>query len=137
VTEAADRVVLADLIETFFAAFTSGPGCADRLDGLAALFLPQAVIVKTGGGELTAYSVDSFIAPRRELLLCGALTAFREWPTTGTTDICGDIAQHFCGYAKQGVQNGIPFTGRGHKMLQFVRTGTGWRLSAVAWEDER
>jgi hypothetical protein len=134
--EATDRAAIAGLIETFFAAFPSGPGCADRLDALAGLFLPQAVIVKTGGGEPTVYTVESFIAPRRDLLLGGGLTGFREWPTTGATQISGDIAQHFCDYAKEGVQAGIPFTGRGAKTLQLVRTAAGWRISAVAWSDE-
>jgi len=27
--------------------------------------------------------------------------------------------------------------GRGMKTLQFVRTVTGWRISAAAWDDER
>jgi hypothetical protein len=135
--ETADRAAIADLTRAFFAAFTSGPGCAERLDALPSLFLPQAVIVKTGGGEPTVYDVDGFIAPRRELLLGGALTDFREWETTGRTDLFGDIAQHFCGYAKQGVQDGVPFTGAGQKTLQFVRTGAGWRISAAAWDDER
>ncbi len=124
---------MADLIRAFFAAFTSGPGCAERLAALPALFIPQAVIFKSH----TVYDVDGFIAPRRDLLLGGALTDFHEWATDGRTDLFGDIAHHFGGYAKQGVQNGVPFTGAGRKSLQFVRTGTGWRISAVAWDDER
>jgi hypothetical protein len=130
--EAADRAAIADLIRTFFAAFASGPGCAERLDTLPVLFLPQAVIYRSP----TVYDVDGFIAPRRALLLGGALTDFREWATAGRTDLFGDIAQHFCGYAKEGVQNGVPFTGAGRKSLQFVRTALGWRISAVAWHDE-
>ena len=40
---------------------------------------------------------------------------------------------------RQGVgeQDGTPFSGRGMKSLQFVRTGEGWRISAAAWDDER
>ena len=49
----------------------------------------------------------------------------------------GDIAQHFGGYAKSGIQDGTPFTGRGMKTMQFVRTSAGWRITAVAWDDER
>jgi hypothetical protein len=135
--EAADRAAIAELVRTFFAAFTSGPGCAARLDALRQIFLPTAVIVRTCGGEPAVYGVDSFLKPRRELLSSGALAKFREWELSGRTDVFGDIAQHFCGYAKAGVRDGTPFTGRGMKTLQFVRTSAGWRISAAAWDDER
>jgi hypothetical protein len=134
---ATDREEIAGIVRTFFAAFTSGPGSTARLDRLRAVFLPSAVIVRTCGGEPTVYGVDSFIAPRQALLAGGALTDFSEWELDGRTEVFGDIAQHFCGYAKAGVQDGTPFTGRGRKTLQFVRTGAGWRISAAAWDDER
>jgi hypothetical protein len=133
----ADRAVLAGLVRTFFAAFTSGPGSAGRLDALREAFLPAAVIVRTCGGEPAVYSVDTFITPRQALLTGGALTDFSEWEVDGRTDVFGDIAQHFCTYAKAGVQDGVPFTGRGKKSIIFVRTPQGWRISAAAWDDER
>jgi hypothetical protein len=128
-----DRAAIAGIVRTFFAAFTSGA----RVTALRDVFLPEAVIVRTGGGVPTVYGVDDFIAPRQELLSNGSLTDFREWELSGHTEIFGDIAHHFCSYAKAGVQHGIPFTGRGMKTLQFVRTPAGWRISAAAWDDER
>jgi hypothetical protein len=132
-----DREAIAELVRTFFAAFTSGPESRARLDALRAAFLPAAVIVRTCGGEPAIYDVDGFIKPRQELLSGGRLVDFREWPVSGRTEIFGDIAQHFGGYAKAGVQDGMPFTGRGMKTLQFIRTLAGWRISAAAWDDER
>jgi len=134
---AADRAAIAGIVRTFFAAFTSGPDAAVRLDALKQAFLPEAVIVRTCGGEPTVYGVDSFIAPRQALLSGGALVDFREWELSGHTEVFGDIAQHFCSYAKSGVQDGTPFTARGMKTLQLVRTTAGWRISAAAWDDER
>jgi hypothetical protein len=134
---AADRAAIAGLVSTFFGAFTSAPDTAARMAALRALFLPQAVIVRTGGGEPAVYDVDGFIAPREALLTGGTLTDFREWQLHGRTEVFGDIAQHLAGYAKAGVQDGQPFTGRGMKTLQFVRTSAGWRISAAAWDDER
>jgi len=49
----------------------------------------------------------------------------------------GDIAHWFGSYAKEGVQDGTPFTGRGMKTIQFVRMSAEWRISAAAWDDER
>jgi hypothetical protein len=135
--ESADREAIADIVRTFFAAFASGVDSVARLDALRAVFLPGAVIVRTCGGEPAVYGVDSFIEPRQALLSGGTLTGFREWELRGRTDVFGDIAQYFGGYAKAGVQDGTPFAARGMKTLQFVRTGAGWRISAVAWDDER
>lgn len=132
-----DRSVIEEIVRAFFAAFASGADCVARLDRLRQLFLPEAVIVRAGGGMPTVYGVDDFIAPRMKLLSSGDLTDFREWELSGRTDVFGDIAQHFCSYAKTGVQHGASFTGRGMKTLQFVRTSAGWRISAAAWDDER
>ena len=49
----------------------------------------------------------------------------------------GDLAHHWCTYAKEWVEDGEPVTGAGAKSIQLVRTETGWRISAVAWDDER
>lgn len=132
-----DRAAIAGIVRTFFAAFTSGPDCTARLDALRAVFLPGAVIVRTCGGEPVVYGVDSFIAPRQALLSGGSLVDFSEWELSGHTEVFGDIAQHFCSYAKAGVQDGTPFAARGMKTLQLVRTSLGWRISAAAWDDER
>lgn len=132
----ADRGAIAGIVGAFFAAFRSGPDCTDRLDALRALFLPEAVIVRAGPGEPAVYDIDGFVAPRQALLTGGTLLEFREWEESGHTEIFGGVAHHFCRYAKSGVLDGAPFTGRGKKTLQFVRTGAGWRISAVAWDDE-
>lgn len=134
---AADRAEIAAIVATFFAAFRSGPGSSQRLQGLRELFLPEAVIVRTCGLEPAIYDLDGFIEPREALLTGGSLAEFREWQLSGTTEVFGDIAQHFCSYAKAGVQDGTAFTGRGKKTIQLIRTGQGWRISAAAWDDER
>lgn len=122
------------VVATFFAAFTTGPGCAARLDGLRELFLPQAVVVRTGP-EPAVDDVDGFLAPRRALLLGGALREFREWETAGRTEQVGALAQRSSAYAKEWVQDGVRHRGTGHKLLQLVRVSGRWRLSALAWED--
>ncbi|MEU8263298.1 nuclear transport factor 2 family protein [Micromonospora sp. NPDC048999] len=134
---AADRAAIAGIVRTFFGAFTSGANSSARLDALRQVFLPEAVIIGTCGGEPAVYGVESFIAPRKALLSNGTLVGFHEWELSGHTEVFGDIAQHFCSYAKEGVRDGKPFTARGMKTLQLVRTSAGWRISAVAWDDER
>lgn len=132
-----DREAIAEVVRAFFDAFTSGTDSAARLDRLRRLFLPGAVVVRTCGAEPLLHDVDAFIAPRQALLSGGTLLDFREWELEGDTIVFGDLASHVCSYAKSGVQDGTPFTGRGMKVLQLVRTSAGWRISAAAWDDER
>ena len=133
----ADEEAIAAVIATFFDAFTSGPDLEARLDALPGLFVDGAVVVRTCGDEPIVYDVPGFVAPRRALLTSGELEGFREWEVDGRTELLGDVAHHVCTYAKQWTQDGRQRTGRGAKSLQLVRTGAGWRLSAVAWDDER
>lgn len=132
-----DRESIAEVVRAFFAAFTSGPGSAERLDRLRRLFLPGAVVVRTCGAEPLLYDVEAFIAPRQALLSGGTLLDFREWELDGDTMVFGDLASHVCSYEKSGVQDGAPFRGRGMKVLHLVRTSAGWLISAAAWDDER
>jgi hypothetical protein len=134
---AADRATIESMVRTFFAAFTSGPDCSVGLDALRAMLLPEAVIVRTCGGEPVVYGVEEFIAPRQKLLEGGTLVDFSEWTVSGHIETFGDIAHWFGSYAKAGVQDGTPFTGGGMKTIQFVRMSAGWRISAAAWDDER
>lgn len=133
----ADREAIAAVVTDLFAAFTSGPSGTQRLTALRDSFIPQAVIVQALGVDAAVYDVDGFIAPRQALLAGDAMTEFREWEVAGTTEVLGDIAQHSCSYAKSWSQGGEPRTGRGRKTLQLVRTSDGWKISALAWDDER
>jgi hypothetical protein len=131
-----DHDQIDEVVRTFFAAFTSGPDIEARLDGLRELLLPEALIVRTCGMR-TSYDVDGFIEPRRQLLTSGRVTDFQEWEVDGTTTVYGDVAQRWSSYAKEWVEAGEPVTGAGAKTIQLVRTEAGWRISALAWDDER
>lgn len=129
-------MAIESLVTEFFAAFTTAPDLDVRLDRLRAMFLPGARIVSMAGPSLAAYDVDEFIEPRRALLSGDCFTEFSEWPTSGRVDVFGDVAHWFGHYAKQGVQDDVPFTGRGGKSIQFVRTDGTWLISGAAWDDE-
>ncbi|MDX3534604.1 DUF4440 domain-containing protein [Streptomyces sp. MB09-01] len=119
----------------FFGAFDNRGGKAADVGRLRRLMLPGAVVVKTGP-DLTSYTVDEFIEPRRLLLSGGRLAEFSEWETSERTEIAGDIASRFGEYRKSGILDGEPFEGGGTKTIQFVRTPEGWRIAAFAWFDQ-
>ena len=133
----ADLAAVMDLVRLFVGAFRSGPRVAERMEELRAAMLPQAVVVRTCGGTPQVMTVDTLITPRQQILSDGTLQDFSEQAGLGHVDVYGDIAAWFGEYSKQGVHAGMPANGRGMKSIQCVRTGEGWRISAVAWDDER
>jgi hypothetical protein len=136
-SDATERVEIEGIVRASFAAFTSGPGSSTRLDDLRSLFLPGAVIYRTCGTEPVLYSVEEFMAPR-EACSRVARSSTSGSGTSPAARTCSATSPTGSGtYAKAWEQDGTPFSGRGMKSLQFVRTGEGWRISAAAWDDER
>ena len=132
----ADKRAIDDLVCAFFGAFTNKHGPAD-VGRLYDCFIPAAVIVKTVQDVPEIYSLQSFIAPRAELLCGSRLVGFEEAEVRERTHMAGNVAQRICTYRKSGVLDGKPFEGHGVKVLQFVRMPEGWRIAALAWDDER
>ena len=53
------------------------------------------------------------------------------------TQVFGRVAQRFSTYAKSGTLKGVAFEARGMISTQFVATPEGWKMSVMAWDDER
>jgi len=130
-----DELLINKLIETFFSVFTNKDGKEPKWQQLPELCLPQVSIIKKTGLQQEVYDLDAFTAPRAKLLSDGTLTGFEEKETKARTAIAGHIAQRFSSYKKSGVLNGTAFSQAGTKLFQCVKTIEGWRISAVAWED--
>jgi RimJ/RimL family protein N-acetyltransferase len=139
VVDAADVTSDEDLIDALSAAFFDAFGNVDGrkvdLGTLTSSFLPGAVVV-SHGEPVKVESLAEFLSPRQELLTSGELIDFKEWETSGTTLVFGNVAQRLVHYAKSGVRHGAPFSGSGTKTMQLVRTAEGWRISAIAWSDD-
>ena len=131
-----DEAAIDGLVAQFFGAFSNDGGCEPRLDALRALFVDGAVIAKRNGGELELMTVDSFIAPRQELLSSGELIEFSEWETESRTVVMHGIACRQSTYEKKGLMRGEAYGGAGRKILSLVRTADGWKIVSAIWEDE-
>ncbi len=132
-----DRVAIGRLIARFFAAVSFDQSGRPDYEALHDLFVEEGLLFKCVGEAPEVTSVDEFIRPRRALVEAGTLTAFREAELDETTEVFGRVAHRFSSYTKDGVTDGAPFAGRGAISTQFVRTPNGWRISAMAWDDER
>ena len=125
------------LSREFFRAVSFEPGGKPPFDALHDLFVPMALLVRNTGATPEIASPAEFIAPRRAAVESGELTQFLELELWETTRIFGNVAHRFAAYAKSGVSKGEPFQARGMISTQFIRTPAGWRISAMAWDDER
>jgi hypothetical protein len=131
-----DEAAITSVLGQFFSAFVSGPDARSQVTVLRTILLPEAIVVNAAGAEPVVLTVDSFIEPRIELLTRGGLVDFREWMTAARIDVFGDVAHAWCAYEKSWLLGGVPHDGRGSKTIQLVRTTAGWKISAVAWDDE-
>jgi hypothetical protein len=134
---AAAQAEIDALVRRFYALFSPGSDGRVDLAALPTLCLAEARIVKTCGPGFEVYDLASFAAPRERLLNEGTLTGFEEHEVEAQTTVVGQVAQRLSLYRKAGRLRGEPFEGRGIKCFQFVQSPAGWRISALAWDDER
>jgi hypothetical protein len=128
---------LARLVAAFFTAVSFEDGGQPGYDAIRDLFIDAGLLIRNTGDAPEVTTVDEFIAPRAELVASGALTSFYEGELDAVNQTFGTVAHRWCSYEKRGVQNGTAFGGRGTISTQFVLTPEGWRMSSMAWDDER
>jgi hypothetical protein len=135
--DAADLAELDRLMVDFFDTVSFDAGAAPRYDRLYALFIDRGVLVRCAPGQMQELTVAEFVQSRWEVFHTGKLSRFEERELTHDTVQFGHVAQRWSRYAKAGTLEGAHFHGRGMISTQFVRRAEGWRISAMAWDDER
>lgn len=133
----ADKEAIDALVTDFFSAFNSTDGGPADVRRIYALAVPLAVFTKAVGSTPESCTLGGFVEPRHALLNNGTLTDFSETELSERTEISGNVAQRHSVYRKTGMLAGERFTTLGVKTFQFVRLPSGWRLTALSWDDER
>ncbi|GIJ47962.1 hypothetical protein Val02_48480 [Virgisporangium aliadipatigenens] len=131
------RAALDELIGRFFAAVSFEPGGRPGYHAIHELFVDGGRLIRNSGPEPEIATVRQFVEARQPAVDAGRLSAFREAEIAQITEVFGNIAHRLSTYTKSGVLDGVPFTGRGVVSTQFVRTPSGWKMSSMAWDDER
>jgi hypothetical protein len=134
---AAARQALDSLAARFFQAVSFETGETPSYGDIHSLFIAAGLLIKNTAATPEISTVAEFIAPRQALVNSGELTRFKEWELSETTQIFGNIAHRYSAYGKAGTQGGKAFEARGVISTQFVKTPQGWKMSAMAWDDER
>ena len=125
------------LMTEFFQAVSFREGERPAYTALFTLFIETGLLIKNSAAEPEISNVGQFIGPREKSVSSGELTTFREVELSEITEIFGNVGQRFSAYGKSGVLNGAAFEARGMITTQFIRTPAGWKISAMAWDDER
>lgn len=131
------KSILDELTNTFFGLFSNKEGSKVDLSAIYRIFIPEGQIIKSIGPAFEIYGLQQFIEPREKLLNEGILTDFKEEEVLEKTEIFGNIAHRFSLYKKSGILSGEAFEAKGMKTIQFVKTPNGWKISSIAWDDER
>lgn len=121
----------------FFRAVSFEAGETPHYRNIRGLFIDSGLLIKNSGPAPEVLGHDGFIESRQAQVDAGELTRFHEAELSETTVIFGNVAQRFSAYEKSGTLKGVPFATRGMISTQFILTPAGWRMSAMAWDDER
>ncbi|GAA3297813.1 nuclear transport factor 2 family protein [Dactylosporangium vinaceum] len=125
------------LLAGFFRAVSFEAGTVPDYEAIRAVFAPRGLLIRAVGAPAEVSTVDEFIAPRVAQVRSGALTAFAESEISGASQVFGNVGQRWSRYDKRGVLDGAAFAAQGWISTQFARTGDGWRITSMAWDDER
>jgi hypothetical protein len=131
------KVELKRLVNGFFEAVSFEAGGAPSYGRIRALFIDAGLLIKNSGATPEISNVSQFIGPRQASVDAGELTRFHEAELRADTQVFGNVAHRLSTYAKSGVMKGVPFEAKGLISTQFVHTPLGWKMSAMAWDDER
>ena len=106
-------------------------------EALYGLFIDGGRLIRAGSQEPDIATIEQFVASRLKLVEPGTLEHVRETETGARTDVFRSVGHRLSTYGKSGVTNGEPFAANGVISTQFVQTVAGWRMSSMAWDDER
>jgi hypothetical protein len=125
------------LTAEFFRAVSFEQGGTPPYDNLYGLFIEDGLVIKNTASTPEVSTVRQFIEPRLAMFRSGEMTRFNEAELSESTEVFGKVAHRFNSYTKSGTIKGVAFAARGMISTQFILTPEGWRISSMAWDDER
>jgi hypothetical protein len=128
---------LNNLVSEFFRAVSFEPGDSPSYQSIHEVFIENGLLIKNSGLSPEIWTTRQFIESRQAAVGSGELTRFHEAELSGKTEVFGNVGHRFLSYSKSGTLKGAPFVARGVVTAQFILTPAGWRISSMAWDDER
>jgi len=132
-----NRIEIDRLTKRFFGLFTNTKGKTPNVNDIKDIFVSKGMLINNTEDTPEVFDLKKFIEPRQKMLTDGTLTNFIEREIFAKTEIFEKIAQRFSLYEKSGKLNGEYFTTKGMKTIQFIKVNNEWKMSSVAWCDEK
>lgn len=132
-----DAVAIAGLMSAFLRTVSFQQGEQPAYGDLVDLFIPAGRLIRNSGSSPEVSTVEEFVRERQAAFDAGELLSFEERELRERTELFGNVAHRFSPYTKRGLTDSGPIDTRGVISTQFVRTPDGWRISSMAWDDER
>ena len=132
-----DQALIDEVMTRFLRAVSFDAGDRPAYDELTTLFGPGARLIRAGTDAPEISSLDEFVRTRQTVVDAGELISFEETELAHTTELFGSIAHRFSSYAKRATTTLGAIDVRGAISTQFIRTKAGWRITSMAWDDER
>lgn len=127
-----DEQAIVAIIEDMFAAVSWDADSPPDLARFGAAVLPEATVVPAAR-PLAPTDIAAFARRMAGLYADGAMKIFDERPLGTIVNVFGNIAVALGGFEAI-VDGGAP--GRGANAFLFVRETEGWRIAAMAWDNE-
>ncbi|MGB0096499.1 MAG: hypothetical protein WBP81_28675 [Solirubrobacteraceae bacterium] len=131
------RSELKALTAEFFRAVSFESGQRPSYARIRHLFIDDGKLIRNSSETPEISSVEEFIGSRQRLADSGALRSFEEVETAQITEVFGNIAHRFSTYRKHGTMHRKAIQGSGVISTQFIRTPSRWKMTSMAWDDER
>lgn len=128
-----DEQAIVAIIEDMFAAISWDGESPPDLARFGAAVLPEATVVPSAR-PLAPTSIATFSQRMASLYVDGAMKIFDERALGTVVQVFGNIAVALGGFEAI-VDDGAP--GRGANAFLFVKEPEGWRIAAMAWDNER
>ena len=125
------------VIDEFFQAVSFETGQTPAYARIHGLFIEDGKLIRNSGEVPEISSVGEFIASREQVFSSGALTSFEEVEVAERTEVFGSVAHRLSTYTKRSTVDGEALEGAGVISTQLIRTPAGWKISSMAWDDER
>ena len=137
IAEEEEEDAIAKVMARFLASVSFESGALPDYSSLPSQFTEGARLVRTASGQPESIGIDEFVHDRTEQVRSGQLQAFAERETAQVTERFGNVAHRFSTYSKRSDHAGVVAESDGVISTQFVKTPAGWRISGMAWDDER
>jgi hypothetical protein len=124
-------------LDEFFQAVSFGSGQRPSYARIRDLSIDDGKLIRNSSAAPEISSVEEFIASRQRLADSCALTSFEEVETAEITEVFGNVAHRFSTHEKRGTVHRKAIEGSGVSSTQFIRTPSGWKMTSMAWDDER